>query len=80
MEQISKPHLVDLLRIFDKRRYFVPRIRYASVRAKPELVKDLKNYFFTYEKGRILHFKLRGVVSTSLAHLPEIAYDFDKKL
>lgn len=45
MNHISKPHLVDLLRIFDKRKYFVPRIRYASVRSKPELLKDLHNHF-----------------------------------
>ena len=47
MERISKPHIVDLLRIFDRRRWFIPRIRYASVRSKPELIKDLKKYFFT---------------------------------
>ena len=47
MNHISKPHIVDLLRIFDKRKFFVPRIRYASVRSKPELLKDLKYYFGT---------------------------------
>ncbi len=31
MNQISKPHIVDLLRIFDKNRMISPRIRYASV-------------------------------------------------
>ena len=41
MNQISKPHIVDLLRIFDKNRMISPRIRYASVRSKPELLKDL---------------------------------------
>ena len=79
MEQISKPHIVDLLRIFDKRRYLVPRIRYASVRSKPELIKDLKHYFFTYERDHILHFKRTGLVDRALSHLPDIAYDFDKK-
>ena len=44
METISKPHLVDLLRVFDKRKWFVPRIRYASVRSKPELIKDMQKY------------------------------------
>ena len=47
MNHISKPHLVDLLRIFDKRKFFLPRIRYASVRSKPELLNDLKQYFGT---------------------------------
>jgi len=45
MNQISKPHIVDLLRIFDKKRYINPRIRYASVRSKPELLNDLKLHF-----------------------------------
>ncbi len=60
MERISKPHLVDLLRIFDKRRWLHPRILYASVRSKPELIADLKKIFFTYTKEDILHFKVRG--------------------
>ena len=40
LNKISKPHIVDLLRIFDKRKTISPRIRYASVRSKPELIKD----------------------------------------
>ena len=79
MEQISKPHIVDLLRVFDRRRLVLPRIRYASVRSKPELIKDIKQYFFTYEKKNIIHFKLRECASLSLAHLPVIAYDTEKK-
>ena len=72
MESISKPHLVDLLRVFDKRKWFVPRIRYASVRSKPELIKDMQRYFFTYTRGDVLHFKQRACVTR---HLPAIAYD-----
>ena len=79
MEQISKPHIVDLLRVFDRRRLVLPRIRYASVRSKPELIKDIKQYFFTYEKTHFIHFKLRECARVSLAHLPEIAYDTEKK-
>ena len=45
MNQISKPHIVDLIRIFDKNRYINPRIRYASVRSKPELLNDLRMHF-----------------------------------
>ena len=48
MERISKPHIVDLLRYFDKKRVFSPRIRYASVRSKPELIKDLLVHFFVF--------------------------------
>ena len=71
MERISKPHLVDLLRIFDRR--FMPRIRYASVRSKPELIKDLKRYFFTYEREGMLNFKTRAGVGSAI---PPIAYRF----
>ena len=45
MQRISKPHLVDLLRVFDKKRWLTPRIRYASVRSKPDLIKDLEKHF-----------------------------------
>ena len=76
MERISKPHLVDLLRVFDRRKWFMPRIRYASVRSKPELIKDIKRYFFTYELDGILNFKTRAGVSRSL---PAIAYKFDTR-
>ena len=76
MERISKPHLVDLLRIFDKRRYLTPRIRYASVRSKPVLIKDLRERFFTYESYGMLHIKKRAGVS----HVPDIVYDFEKRL
>ena len=76
MERISKPHLVDLLRVFDRRKWFNPRIRYASVRSKPELIKDIKKFFFTYERDGTLHFKTRAGVSPSI---PEIAYVFAKR-
>ena len=78
MERISKPHIVDLLRVFDRRRWIQPRIRYASVRSKPELIKDLQKYFFTYERGDVLHIKRRDS-ATALAHIPPISYDFSKK-
>ena len=79
MERISKPHLVDLLRIFDKRRWLHPRILYASVRSKPELIGDLKRFFFVYTRGDVIHFKLRDCVQNMLRHLPEIAYDLAQR-
>ena len=45
MERISKPNLVDLLRTFDRFRWLQPRIRYASVRSKPMLIRDLREVF-----------------------------------
>ena len=44
MERISKPQIVDLLRVFDLRRLVQPRIRYASVRSKPELIKGRSHF------------------------------------
>ena len=79
MLQISKPHIVDLLRIFDKKRWLHPRILYASVRSKPELIKDLKNHFHTYAQEGILHFKPRERLRKVLSHVPKIAYNFSKK-
>ena len=49
IQRICKPHLVDFLRMCDKNRWCSPRIRYASIRSKPELCKDLLN-FFRFEK------------------------------
>ena len=43
--KLTKPSLVDLLRICDKNRWCSPRIRYASIRSKPELCKDLMQHF-----------------------------------
>ena len=71
MNQISKPHLVDLLRIFDKRKYFVPRIRYASVRSKPELLADLTHYFRPSLSDTFVFFNIRG---TTPSGVPAIKY------
>ena len=79
MERISKPHLVDLLRIFDKRRWLHPRILYASVRSKPELIVDLKKFFFVYTEDDVIHFKRRGVAEKMLCHIPKIAYDLGER-
>ena len=48
---ISKPHLVDLLRYFDRQMLLHPRIRYASVRSKPELIRDLLDHFTVRRSG-----------------------------
>ena len=67
MNSISKPHIVDLLRIFDKRRLFMPRIRYASVRSKPELLRDLLRHFTTKEEEGVIY------------GLPDIHYNLLRK-
>lgn len=71
MQRICKPHLVDLLRYFDKRRTFKPRIRYASIRPKPALIRDLRRYFKTRETSRMVYLVSR----TPSLYLPLIQYD-----
>ena len=79
MQAISKPHLVDLLRIFDKNRWVTPRIRYASVRSKPELIKDLRKVFPTYHRDNRIYFKLRKLKVKSHSMIPIIIYDLDQR-
>ena len=57
LNKISKPHIVDLLRVFDKRKTITPRIRYASVRSKPELIGDILRPFTCTEKADVILFE-----------------------
>ena len=75
MNQISKPHIVDLLRIFDKNRYINPRIRYASVRSKPELLNDLKVHFQIRVVGGLIYFD----PVNPLPRVPRIHYCVSEK-
>ena len=74
---ISKPHIVDLLRTFDKHKWIRPRIRYASVRSKPELIADLKRHFVVLRNGDILLFQPKHVSRWS--SIPTIEYDLSQK-
>ena len=76
MKSISKPHIVDLLRIFDQRKWIHPRIRYASVRSKGELLEDLKQHFRTFVyQGRVTFVPKKGQCP-----LPKIEYDLKKRV
>ena len=75
MNSISKPHIVDLLRIFDKRRLFMPRIRYAYVRSKPELLRDLLRHFTTKEEEGVIYF----IPRVPVRGLPDIHYNLLRK-
>ena len=75
MQKISKPDLVDFLRISDHRRWLCPRIRYASIRSKPELLADLRLHFEERVKRNILLFVPRNPRLV----LPKIEYDLKKK-
>ena len=71
MNNISKPHLVRLLRIFDRMKWFQPRIRYASVRSKPELMYDLHRYFGSSFDGSTVLFLQK---TSCPRNLPSIHY------
>ena len=75
MQRISKPHIVDLLRIFDRNRWIRPRIRYASVRSKPELIADLRQHFIVREVNDLLVFFQKK----PLAGVPRIEYDISRR-
>ena len=80
MNAISKPHIVDLLRIFDRRRYICPRIRYASVRSKPELIRDISRHFVMSKDADVVTltpFKTLCEVPVIRYHLKEKHYSFD---
>ena len=77
MEKICKPHIVDLLRISDQRRWLWPRIRYASIRSKPTLLADLRDHFSELRLG---HRLVLVPKNPTLAHIPKIEYDFRKKM
>jgi hypothetical protein len=82
MNAICKPHIVDLLRIFDKRRMVTPRIRYASVRSKPELIADLARHFATHKvKDSIVFQPITSYLQVPkiVYHLKEKRYTFDEK-
>ena len=75
MKSISKPHLVDLLRIFDQKRWIHPRIRYASVRSKGELLEDLGRHFGAFKQnGRVVF------VPRTQKNLPKIEYDLKARV
>ena len=75
MEKISKPHIVEFLRMCDRKHWLHPRIRYASIRSKPQLLADLKKHYRVRRKGKLLLF----LPILPLPVVPKIVYDFEKK-
>ena len=76
LNKISKPLLVDLLRVFHQRKYFIPHIRYASVRSKPELCEDLSRHFDTELDGHFIRFLQKNNVRV---RMPAIRFDLQNK-
>lgn len=72
---ICKPLIVDLLRTFDKNRWISPKIRYASVRSKSQLLRDIEKHFTITHQRRLLHFAPRA----EKPRHPRIEFDLDRK-
>ena len=75
IRDICKPLIVDLLRTFDKNRWLSPKIRYASVRSKDQLIKALTKHFKFHTRKHILTF----VPIHQQPRHPVIQFDFLKK-
>ena len=71
LQRVCKPHIVDLLRHFDQNRYISPRIRYASVRSKPELIRDIARHFGAAIRGTLVLLEGRFRLER---RLPSFAY------
>ena len=76
VQRLTKPSLVDLLRMCDKNRWCSPRIRYASIRSKPELCRDLIGFFnFDWSDDMIIITPKREVPT-----FPELKYHVKDRL
>ena len=75
LQKISKPRIVDFLRLSDRERWCSPRIRYASIRSKGELVSDiLENFAFTQESNRI-----KIIPRRKIPHFPDLTYCLESR-
>jgi len=82
MDRISKPHLVNFLRMSDKSHWLHPRIRYASIRSKPQLLQDLRKHFRTRLQPDPLgggEGTLRFLPVRPLPCVPKIEYSFRER-
>ncbi len=75
LENISKPKIVDFLRVCDRKNWIFPRIRYASVRSKPTLLSDIRRHFQERMVGPLLEL----VPQSRCVRCPLVQYDFDAK-
>ena len=75
MQDISKPRIVDFLRTCDKLNWVHPRIRFASVRSKPELIEDIEMNFTVDREGSFINI----VPRKSSRRIPSIQFDLDSR-
>ena len=73
MQAISKPRIVDFLRTCDKHNWVYPRIRFASVRSKPELIDDINEHFAVSREGNFISIQPRRFAR----RIPAIQYDLE---
>ena len=74
LKQISKPRIVDLLRLSDKERWCSPRIRYASIRSKPELIADiLRHFVLSSDKKGLIRIRLKN----PRKRFPDLRFDLE---
>ena len=76
LQRISKPHIVDFLRQADRNKWILPRIRYASIRSKPELIEDLEKIFTFRLEGSCISFLPRARVHVN-CNFPLLWYDLE---
>ena len=68
--RLTKPSLVDFLRMCDRNRWCQPRIRYASIRSKPDLCHDLEKFFEFKEDGEFIQI----LAKRAIPNFPIISY------
>ena len=75
MNRISKPRIVDFLRLCDRNKWVHPRIRFASVRSKPELIDDIHHNFIVTVDKHLVTITPRS----SCRRVPVIQYDLEAR-
>ena len=75
LQRISKPRIVDFLRLSDKQHWCSPRIRYASIRSKGELCKDILVHFDFVQEGDFI--KIRPL--HQICNFPDMMYDLKQR-
>ena len=74
--KITKPLLVSFLRICDRDRLTVRRIRYASIRSKGSLISDIMEQFRAEMDGNLIKI----VSKNTRIHFPSLAYCTEDRL
>ena len=70
---LNKPRIVDFLRLCDRNKWVHPRIRFASVRSKPELIEDIHHNFDVTIDKHLVTITPRS----SCRRVPVIQYDLE---